>query len=471
MIKRAFLNAVVVAVSVVGVASSPASGESLADAFIAAYRNSALLESSRALLRAQDESVAEAVAALRPTLNAAASINGRLARSPGSGERMGPRSTDGDVNTALSLTAELLVSDGGAGKLATEAARETVMAARQTLLEVEQSVLLNAAIAYHDVILQRELLELAENGLRVFETQLEAARGRFELGEGTRTDVSLVEARLAAARSEVLLRQGELEIARQTYRLATGIYPGQTLSLPPDPDTPDSLDEALSIGRRYHPSIAKGQHTVAAAQLTLKQIEAQFVPKVFLGGTVSANREVGEWERGTDSATISLTARMPLYAGGRADSAKRKGIANIERARFELDQAARIVDQQASAAWTRLQIAGSSIEARELQVAATELALMGVKQEASLGLRTTLDVVDSEQDVLAAGSDLIAAKNEFSIAKYKLLVAVGIMTVKHLGLGIPVYNPEENFTRVQSAPAETWPVSAVEGLLKGLGMK
>ena len=467
MVRRLFPNAVAAAVLIA--MPGPSVGESLADAFIAAYRNSALLEASRALLRAEDESVASAVAALRPTLSTAASITGRLARSP---TQMGAiRTTDGNVSTALSLTAELLVSDGGAGRLGTSVARETVLATRQTLLEVEQAVLMSAATAFHDVMLRGELLELAENGLLVFETQLEAAKGRFELGEITKTDVSLVEARLASARSQVLLRRGELEIARESYRLATGVYPGDLLPPPPAPEVPNSLDRAQSIARQLHPSIVRAQHTVAAAQLAVKQLEVRLVPQVYLGGTVATNREFGAWERGTDSASVSLTARMPLYQGGAYDSAKRRGIANLERARFELEQAARRVDQEVASAWTRLQIAESSIEARELQVAATELALMGIKQEAGLGLRTTLDVIDSEQDVLAAVNDLIAAKNDRNVAVYGLLVSVGLMTVKHLGLGIPVYDPNENLSRISSAPAETWPATTVERAFRSLGMK
>ena len=467
MIRSVLPGSIAVAVSIA--VAGPSAGESLTDAFISAYRNSALLESTRALLRAEDESVAAAVAALRPTLVSAASITGRMERSP-AGQNVSRRTNDGRVRTALSLTAEWLLSDGGAGEFGTKAARETVLAARHTLVEVEQSVLMSAAIAFHDVILRNELLELAENGLRVFESQLEAAQGRFELGEVTRTDVSIVEARLASAKSELLLRRGELEIARESYRLATGTYPDGLLPPPPAPEIPISLESARNIARSHHPSILRAQHTVAAAQHAVRQAEI-IRPLIYLGGTVAANRDVGAWERGNDSASVSLTARMPLYYGGQFDSRLRRGIANLERARFELEQTTRVVDQEVAAAWTRLQIAKSSIEARELQVAATELALTGLKQEAGLGLRTTLDVIDSELDVLAAGNDLIAAKNDRNVAVYSLLASVGLMTVKHLGLGIPVYDPAKNLNRVQSAPVETWPMTSVDRAFRALGVE
>ena len=467
MFKSVFRQAMAAVLLLATVA--PSSGESLADAFVAAYRNSALLESTRALVRAEDESVASAVAALRPTLSTAATLAGTMARTAGrAGEG---RSTDGKVSTALSVTAEWLVYDGGAGRLSKEAAKETVLAVRQTLLEVEQAVLMSAAVAYHDVVLGGQMLELAENALKVFETQLQAAQERFSLGEVTRTDVSLVEARLAAAQSEVFFREGELEIAKESYRLATGRYPGSLLPPPPTPSAPETLEVAKSIARHRHPSIVRGQHTVSAASLLSDQLVARYVPQVSVGGTLAANREVGAWGDGGDSATVSVTATMPIYRGGAYDSAKRRAVANLERARFELQQAARVADQNVAASWSRLRIADSSIEARRLQLEAAELALEGIKQEARLGLRTTLDILDSEQEVLAASSDLIAAGNDRSIAVYRLLEAAGLMTAQHLGLGIPTYDPDENLKRVESAPAVTYPTNHIQEVLQSLGIK
>ncbi len=462
MVTRILLGAVAIAVAAV----RPATGETLTDAFVAAYQNSNLLEASRALLKAQDESVATAVAALRPTVTAAASVESRLTRAPM--PQSVRRITDGAVAGSLGLTVELLLTDGGSGKLAVKAARETVMATRQTLLDVEQAVLLNAAIAYHDVVRQTELLRLAKNGLNVMETEREAAEGRFELGEITRTDVSLVEARLAVARSRELLSQGELEIARENYRLATGSYPGGLAGLPPSPEIPATLEEARSIAMRIHPSIVQGKHLVAAGQLALERTKTVNDPRLSLAGTVGGSREVGAWSTGIDRLSVSLSATMPIYAGGKGDSVIRQARANVDRLRSELQQAAQVAAQQVAVAWTRLEIAASSIESRDQQVAAAELAFEGVKAEAELGLRTTLDVLDSEQDLLSARNDRVAAIHERQIAVYRLLSTMGLMTVQHLGLGIPTYNPDEYLSRVETAPAETWPASKIDSLFRSL---
>ena len=429
-------------------AGAPA--ETLPDALVAAYRNSKLLESSRALLRSRDESVALAVAASRPTLTANTGFSGTVQRGPATA---GTRSTTSSLLGNLQLAAELLVYDGGDSKLAIAAETEGVMAMRQSLIEAEQQVLLAAADAYHGVLEQRELLALSENGLRLMETQLEAARQKFEFGEITRTDVSFVQAEVAAAKSRVYLNQGQLEIARQNYLLATGKLPGDLEITPPLPELPASQEAAQKIAARHHPAILKGQHNVAAARLNLQRAETIPAPRIYLGGTMGTNYNVTRPSQTIDSFRISVSARMPLYQGGTLSALIRQAIANAEKASLDLQYQAQVVAQRVAIAWARLEIATSSIVARRQQVVSAELAHQGVTQEALLGSRTTLDQLDAEQKLLEARTNLVAAINSRDMAAYAVLEAAGLMTVKHLGLGIPVYSPEENFKKVQHAPS------------------
>ncbi len=449
------------------VCSTGALAETLPDALVAAYRNSKLLESSRALLRSRDESVALAVAASRPTLTANTGFNGTVRRRPS--VATGTRATDTSLLANFQLATELLIYDGGDSKLSIAAEKEGVMAMRQSLIETEQQVLLAAADAYHGVLQQRELVTLEENGLRLIESQLTAARHRFEFGEVTRTDVSLVEAGVAAATSRVYLQQGQLEIARQNYLLATGKLPGDLESTPPLPELPASLDETQRIAAQHHPTILKGKHNVAAARLNVQRAENITSPRVYLGGTLGTNRNLTRTSQTTDSLTLSVSARMPLYQGGTLSALTRQAIANAEKASLDLQYQAQIVAQRVAIAWARLEIATSSISARHQQVLSAELAHQGVTQEARLGERTTLDQLDAEQKMLEARTNLVAAINSRDMAAYSVLEAAGLMTVKHLGLGIPVYNPEENFNKVQHAPALSGRRGFVNSMIERFG--
>ena len=446
--------------------SIPAFGQTLPEALAASYRNSSILESSRALLRVSDESVSQAVAVLRPVINLVATSQGRFADSSSSQGMSGRDSLTG----TLRLTMDLLLSDGGSQKLAIKAAEEGVLAARQTLVETEQNVLLGAVRAYYDVLRYSRLLTLERNNLRLISTELDAARNRFRLGAITRTDVSAVEARLAAARSAVALRDGELSIARETYRLEVGEYPGSLEFSPLIVELPSSLEEATETARRNHPSIIRAQHTAAAADFNVQRSETVLNPRVSLGGSVALDRDLERWSgSGSTTSTISLTANMPLYSGGANMALLRQGFAVSQQARFDLLQAVRSAEQGVASAWARFEIASASITARREQVESAQIAYNGMREEAALGLRSTLDVLDTEQRLLSARTDLITAETDRDVSVYALVASMGRLTAAGLGLEVDLYDPQVNYERVKTAPVASDRRKLLDKVLKRSG--
>ena len=440
------------------VLAGAANAESLSDALVAAYVNSDLIEANRAILRGTDEGVAQAVAKLRPTLALVGSIN----RDWRSGQSGG--SDSGQTSGSLQLTIDYLLWDGGSRKSSIAAAKEAVLAGRQTLKDVEQKVLLDAVTAYLDVRRGIENLALEESNFRVISRELEATRDRYELGQITRTEVSIAEARLAATRSGVALRQGELEIAREVYRLATGQYPGDLESTPPSPAIPASLDDAIAIAMEAHPAIAASRHAANAAELTYRAADTVLSPRITLGGSLNSRRSFNSTGTDSNSAGISISAIVPLYDGGGGFASVRRYRANADQAKADLQRSALVVSRNVASAWARLQIAEASIEARNEQVESADLAFRGVREEAALGLRSVLDVLDAEQTRLAAGTDLAGAVRDRELAIYSLLASMGLLTAEHLGLSVALYDPVSNFSEVEYAPH-------VSEIFKRLGMK
>jgi len=423
--------------------------QTLTDALISAYRNSVLLEINRAGLRATDESVAQAWAALRPTL----SLRGS------SGYSAPTYNLDsGSFTHALNLDASLKLWDGGANYLAAEVARLNVSAARQTLIDVEQSVMLNAVTAFMDMRRDTQFLALSERSMHVIERQVQAARDRFEVGDITRTEVSQAESRLASAVAEVALRQGNLEISREVYHIAVGVYPGELQPPPPLPDFPNTLQDAQHIGSHTHPSILRAQHVVKASEFNVLRAEASTKLNITLSGNINVTQRdfirVRPLSPSTTSS-ITLGGSLPIYSGGALSSAYRQALAIDERSRFELLQAGKIVSQNVARFWALINISRASIVARHKQVRASRVALRGVQEEANFGARTTLDVLDAERELLIAESNLVAAQRDEAVAIYSLLSTMGLLTVKHLGLGIATYNTDDNYNRVWNAPVKT----------------
>lgn len=419
-----------------GLSAGAAAAESLTDALASAYLTSNLLDQQQALLRATDEDVASAVAALRPVVGYVA--NASLAD---------PAPPSGSFNGSLGLSVEMLLYDfGGGSRLAVEQVEQTVLATRAALVDVEQQVLLRAVAAFVGVQQAETLVALNENSVRLITQELRAARDRFEVGEVTRTDVSLAEARLAAARAALAAQQGALVRAREEYRAAVGRYPGTLTSPGSTPSLPASLDAARAIARERHPSIASAQYNVAAAEIGVARAEAALYPSLRGSGNVSLDDD------GDTSASVGLNFSGPIYRGGALTSAIRRASAQRDASRSGLLSTVLTVEQDVGNAWANLAVAIASLEATDRQVAAAQLALDGLREELRLGARTTLDVLDQEQDLLDARTNRINAQNDRLFAVYALLDAMGLLTVDFLGLAVPTFDPEAYYNTVRSAP-------------------
>ena len=346
----------------------------------------------------------------------------------------------------LALTAQMTVFDFGRTQLAIEAAKETVLATREALISVEQQVLLAAVSAFVNVRLQQEIVALRENNVRVIGEQLRAAQDRFDVGEVTRTDVAQAEARLAEARANLVVAQGDLAIARENYRAATGNYPGVLSAPPAPPRTAATLDAARSVALRTQPAIRQAQREVKAAELTVARARANLNP------TLSAKANVSVDQDGLQENGFGLSLNQTIYSGGALSSALRQSIANREARFAALKQRGVEVAESVGTVWSNLDVADASILATEQQIAAAQIAFDGVREEASLGARTTLDVLDAEQDLLDARAARLSAEAQRYIGIYQLLASMGLLTVEHLGLGIPTYDPAAYYNAVRRAP-------------------
>ncbi len=423
----------------VALAAAPAlRAESLADALAYGYENSGLLEQNRALLRAADEDVAQAIATLRPVVDWSAQATATEPRAPGADL----------ISASATLTASLTLYNGGRNRIAVDAQKELVLATRESLRGVEQQTLLRIVEAYVEVRRSQSFVELRQNNVRLIDRELGAARDRFEVGEVTRTDVSQAEARLAAARSLLAAEQGGLTQAIAEFRAAVGRAPGN-LTAPPDAKIPGSLAEATKIALRSHPALLEAQRSVTVAELNIALAQAATRPTLSLSGSVSVDDEFEDREQ------IGLSVGGPIYSGGRIASQVRQAMARRDAARGALIETARRIEQNVANAYSFLAVAVASSEASTGQVRAAQVAFDGLREEATLGARTTLDVLNSEQELLDARATLVSSQIDQTLAGYTVLAAVGLLTAQQLGLAVQVYDPAAYYNLVRNAPSTT----------------
>ncbi len=444
---------VLVAATAIACAGVAVRAETLTDALVAAYLNSNLLEQNRALLRAADEDVAQAIATLRPVLAWAASTGRRYNSVLGT--------TD---STTLELTARITIFDFGRTPLAIKAAKESVLAGRDALLQVEQNVLLTAVQAYMEVIRAARFVELRRSNVRLITSELRAARERFAVGEVTRTDVSIAEARLAASRSALTAAEGDYNLAREAYKAAIGHYPKNLVRPNTPPMAARTVDEARAIAVKTHPLILQRQREVTVAELNIARAKADRRP------TIGASAGVGVDQDNTRTGNVTLSLSQTIYSGGTLASLIRQAIARAEGDRAELLQAVVMVKQDVAGAWSSLQVALASTAASQQQVAASLSAYNGTREEAELGARTTLDVLNAEQELLDARAALIQSEIQQFVAVYTLLSTMGLLTAKHLDLGLVTYDAEAYYNAVDGAPVYVSPQGEkLDKLLKSLG--
>ncbi|WP_380057614.1 TolC family outer membrane protein [Falsihalocynthiibacter sp. SS001] len=464
MIGQKFTKLCGVALVAMMASTAIARAETLADALVDAYNNSGLLEQNRALLRAADEDVAQSVAALRPSLSYLASVDYGYSDSEDpirGGYQEG-------LGAGLNLVASMTLYDFGRNQLAVDAAKETVLATREGLIGVEQQVLFNAVNAYLSLSRDIEFVTLRENNLRVITQELQAARDRFEVGESTRTDVSNAEARQAAAQSSLAEAKGAVAVSREVFRSAIGRYP-TSLERPPNaPQTAASVDEARRVALINHPDLKAAQRIIRVAELNVERAERLKYPT--LSGTARAGFNGVFEDFDSTSATVSVELSGPIYQGGALPSYARQALARVQAERANLHLVRLAVEQNVGTAWAQLLVSQASLEALRSQVVASQAAFESTREEASLGAKTTLDVLNAEQEFLDARANVIAATTVRYIADYYLLAQMGLLTASHLNLNVQAYDPEAYYQAVQNAPASySAQGKALDRVLKGLG--
>lgn len=436
--------------------SVTAQAESLSDALISAYKHSGLLEQNRAVLRAADEDVAQAVSTLRPVVSYFANANLSTSSAP-------TGLSNGHLTGNVGLQASLLLYDGGGSKLAIEGAKETVLATREGLVSFEQSVLLRAVTAYMNVRREIEFVGLRKNNVRVINEQLRAAKHRFDVGEVTRTDVALAESRLALARANLAVAEGNLAQSREEYRASVGNYPKSLRAAPKAPATARSLDSARAIAYTTHPAMKKIQHDILAAELGVQRASALMKPSLSLTSQYSVN------QKNSSSGAVGLNLTAPIYQGGKISSLYRQAMARRDATRAGLHITRHEVAQGVGNAWAQLNVSRATLSASNRQIRAARVAFRGVKEEATLGARTTLDVLNAEQELLDAKANRISSVTDQYIATYSLLSTMGLLTVEHLKLGIRTYDPAAYYNAVRNAPAHSTQGRSLDRVMRALG--
>ena len=422
--------------------AAPVSAETLVDALVSAYLNNPTLEAGRAQLRAVDENVPQALSGWRPTveIDSSAGVN-RSKTNSLKAKTLTPWSGQFSVVQPLYR--------GGRTIAGTEQAKSQVRAERARLVTVEQDVLLDTSIAYINVLRDEAVVELRRNNVHVLQRQLEATRDRFEVGEITRTDVAQAEARLSASVSDRVQAEGDLVSSRAAYVRLVGSAPGTLQPAPRLRDLPESEANAIDLAMENSPLLEAAKAEEEASRHAIDVSRGRLLPVVELNGDVSHREDVSISVDESDDYGISAQVTVPLYQAGAVYSEIRQNRETNSQRIVQVGETQRDVVESVTQTWEALNTSRAVIQSRQDEVRAAEIALEGVRQESIVGARTTLDVLDAEQELLDARVALVRAERDEFVASFELAAAIGALTAANLELPVELYDAEAHYRAVR----------------------
>ena len=475
MPRRSALLAAAASVTLCACGAGLAQAETLADAIAMAYQTNPTLQAERAGQRGLDETYVQARAGFRPTVGVNASVAyeredfgaeggatttaaGAFVVSQGTGR------IESNAGTAQ-LTVTQPLYTGGRTTAAVRSAEATVNAGREDLRSTEESILLAVVQAYEDVRRDQRIVGIRRNNVDVLSSQLDETSAKFQVGQVTRTDTAQAAAQLAAARALLTSAQAQLQISRAEYAAVVGQNPGDLATPPTLPGLPPTVDEAFDIAEADNPTLKKAVATEQSSRQKVVEAKAANRPTISLQGSLGYEGALQPFAvRDYDQAiTAMATVTQPIFTGGLNQSNIRAALEQNNVDRINIETARRQVVQGVSQAWNTMSASHANITSDNEQVRSASVAFEGEQAEYRAGLRTTLDVLISQENLRDAQLSLVQAQHDDYVAEANLLSAMGRLEARSLLRGVALYDPKVSFNKVKHAGAVPWE-DAVEAI-------
>jgi len=460
MKRRSVVLAALLSGWLAGTGLVPAQAMTLEEALALTYETNPGLLAARAQLRVIDESVSTARAAWRPSVSSSFSVGVTDYQS----KVKGVTSSDGSSYPRTgSVSVSQNLYSGGANSAAIAGAEADVQSQRASMFNSEQDILLQAVTAYVNVLREQATLDLQVNNLARLQKQLEATRDRFRVGEVTRTDVAQAEARVSRARSDRTQAEGNLITARVNFERVVGQVPDGVENPGTPAGLPTGRDEAVDIAVRENFTLVQAKFSELSARHAVDEAEAGLMPTVDLVGQASKSYDTSGGDNEVTTLSAELQLSIPIYQQGAEYSTIRQTKETANRARLLVDNTRRDVVDSAARTFEAYQTALARIESLKSEVKSSEIALEGVQQEATVGARTVLDVLDAEQELLDGQVSLVQAQRDATVASYQLLQALGRLTAQDLNLPVQVYDYDSHYVEVSGKLWGTEPPGRMPG--------
>ena len=454
---KAFTGAAASALLLAFVGPLPALADTIEAALVRAYQNNPQLNAQRAQVRFTDENVPQALSGYRPkvavTASAGYQYTDTLSTQGGNANTL-VRTGIGGANPPRSVGATVTQTlfNGQQTANRTRAAESQVSGAREALRVLEQTVLLQAATIYMDYLRDSAIVEVQKSNVRVLEQTLKQTRDRFNVGEVTRTDVAQSEAQLAAGKTQLLTAEANLNTTRSNFRRIIGNEPENLApGSPVDRFLPATLPASVELGLTQNPNVTAAMFGIDVSYLQVKVAEGALLPTVTFQAAVQQSYESTQTLYRSFGASATAQLSVPIYQGGAEYSLIRQSKETLAQQRLVLEQTRDQTRANVVTAWGQLQAGKAQVASAQSQVAASEIALNGVREEAKAGQRTTLDVLNAQQALVNARNALVTAQHDRVVASYSVLTSIGRISPQVLNLSTTTYDASVHYQQVRDS--------------------
>ncbi|MFP9230298.1 TolC family outer membrane protein [Pectobacterium cacticida] len=325
-----------------------------------------------------------------------------------------------------SINLQQMVFDGFATSSEVGRQRATVNSRAFKVLNTAEAIALRTVQAYLDVLQRQEFVKLAESNLANHERIYDQIKLRSAQGVGRLADLEQAEARLAQARNNLLTEQTNLDDAKTNYFSVTGTEP-ENLSLP---DTsvlalPASQQEARRIMLANNPALKSAEADISATEQQYQAAKSTFYPRVdielarSMGNNLDAARgHNNEWQ-------AMVRMRYNLYQGGSNKANAEAKAYQIKEAREVRNNALRQLNEELGLAWSALNNARKQIPIAAEYADRSMKVRTAYQKQFSIGERTLLDVLDSENELLTAQRRLVEVQFIERFSKFRIMARIG----------------------------------------------
>jgi outer membrane protein len=426
------------ALAVIFAFALPAQADNLLQIYHDAQQSDPALASARAIWQATQERLPQARSALLPNVgvSAGASVNRYdLHLSGADGGSTGRNFGLG----SLSVSASQPIYRVG-NVVAYDQAQEQVAQADYVLATAQQDLMLRVTVAYFDVLLAQYNIELVVAQKAAVSEQLAQAKRNFEVGVATITDTNEAQAKYdQIVASEISTRNdydNKVAALRAIINRAPGPLAKLAQNFEPSPPEPDNAQFWNDLALREYPAIRVAQSSLQIATLEIDRQRAAHLPTVDLiasyGGNIGNGSTSFDNNFNTRSGQIGLALNVPIYEGGFINSKVREAIAQQDNARQSLEAARRNALFNAQTGFAGVESSVASIKANAQAVHSAEVAYDSNKVGQEVGVRTNLDVLNTQQNVFTTRRDLASAYFNYLIGVLRLKAAVGTLNEQDL---------------------------------------